>query len=80
MPASLPAPLRCARLGLPAPGVEVPEHRDTPTGLLCGFVRLHVPISADPGDDMEELAAAVGLRLERWLDREREWMLLRPVR
>ncbi|MBZ3904626.1 MULTISPECIES: aspartyl/asparaginyl beta-hydroxylase domain-containing protein [Streptomyces] len=46
---SLPTPLRCARLMSLAPGVEVPEHRDTPTGLLYGFVRLHVPIRTNPG-------------------------------
>ncbi|MEU3171406.1 aspartyl/asparaginyl beta-hydroxylase domain-containing protein [Streptomyces sp. NPDC007000] len=47
--ASLPTSLRCARLMSLAPGVEVPEHRDTPTGFLYGFVQLHVPIRTNPG-------------------------------
>ncbi len=47
--AALPAELRSARLMSLAPGVTVPEHRDTPTGLPYGFVRVHVPIRTNPG-------------------------------
>ncbi|MGQ4404992.1 class I SAM-dependent methyltransferase [Streptomyces hayashii] len=31
-------------------------------------------------DDVEKLAASAGLSLDRWLDEEREWALLRPTR
>lgn len=46
---SLPCPKRSARLMSLAPGVRVPEHVDTPTGLDYGFVRLHVPIVTNDG-------------------------------
>ncbi|MFG3285605.1 aspartyl/asparaginyl beta-hydroxylase domain-containing protein [Streptomyces sp. NPDC048111] len=46
--ASIPAELRSARLMSLAPGVTVPEHRDTPTGLPYGFIRVHVPIRTNP--------------------------------
>jgi len=45
---SLPAELRSARLMSLAPGVRVPEHRDTPTGFAYGCVRLHIPITTNP--------------------------------
>lgn len=46
--AAIPSELRSARLMSLAPGVRVPEHRDTPTGLPYGFVRLHVPVNTNP--------------------------------
>lgn len=46
---SLPAELRSVRLMSLAPGVRVPEHRDTPTGLPYGFIRVHVPVRTNPG-------------------------------
>lgn len=45
---SLPAELRSARLMSLAPGVRVPEHRDTPTGFAYGCVRLHIPVTTNP--------------------------------
>ncbi|MEU1474790.1 aspartyl/asparaginyl beta-hydroxylase domain-containing protein [Streptomyces sp. NPDC005760] len=47
--ASLPTELRSARLTSLAPGVTVPEHRDTPTGLPYGLIRVHVPIRTNLG-------------------------------
>jgi hypothetical protein len=46
---SLPCPQRSVRLMSAAPGVRVPTHVDTPTGLDYGFLRLHVPIVTNDG-------------------------------
>ncbi|MCD5352127.1 aspartyl/asparaginyl beta-hydroxylase domain-containing protein [Kineosporia mesophila] len=45
----LPTQVRTARLMALGPGAEVDEHRDFPSGLQAGWVRLHVPILTNPG-------------------------------
>ncbi|WP_337832886.1 aspartyl/asparaginyl beta-hydroxylase domain-containing protein [Pseudonocardia sp. TMWB2A] len=46
---ALPTQLRSVRLMSLAPSATVAEHRDTPTGLDFGLLRLHVPITTNPG-------------------------------
>ncbi|GAA4139207.1 aspartyl/asparaginyl beta-hydroxylase domain-containing protein [Actinomadura keratinilytica] len=47
--AAVPAPLRAVRLMALGPGAQSPEHRDSKIGLPYGTLRLHVPITTNPG-------------------------------
>jgi quercetin dioxygenase-like cupin family protein len=59
--ASIPAPVRSARLMLLEPGTRVPEHDEPLYGLQFGGVRLHVPVITNP-----EAMVVVGGEAHHW--------------